>query len=262
MPTGSVATVPDILARIVERKAEELGRPRIPVHELEQRAATFVRRSFRQALTAKKPAIIGEIKKGVAQPGCFGCELRSGGHRPAIRSGGRRRDFGPYRSRLSSKALSDNLEAARAAATLPVLRKDFTTAEYHVAEAAAHGADAILLIAAILDSQQLASFRQIASSFRMDALVEVHDEAELERALKSGAEIIGVNNRDLRTFEVRLEISHRLAERIPRGIVRVTESGVFTADHVRELSAYDAFLVGESLMRAPDPVAALRALCL
>ena len=260
MPTGSVATVPDILARIVERKAEELGRPRIPVRELEQRAGTFVRRSFRQALTAKTPAIIAEIKKASPSRGVLVANFDPAAIARQYEAGGAAaisvltdRDF--FQGSL------DNLEAARAAAKLPVLRKDFTTAEYHVAEAAAHGADAILLIAAILDSQQLASFRQIASSFRMDALVEVHDEAELERALESGAEILGVNNRDLRTFEVRLEISHRLAERIPPGIVRVTESGVFTADHVRELSAYDAFLVGESLMRAPDPVAALRALC-
>ncbi len=95
----------------------------------------------------------------------------------------------------------------------------------------------------------------------MDALVEVHDEEELDRAVESGAQIIGVNNRNLRTFEVHLETSQRLASRIPAGILRVTESGVFTPAHIRELGAYQAFLVGESLMRAPDPEAALRSLC-
>ncbi len=144
-----------------------------------------------------------------------------------------------------------------------MIRKDFTTSEYHILEAAAYGADAILLISAILDEQQLSDFRQLAAQYDMAALVEVHDEQELEKSLRSGAEIIGVNNRDLRSFQVHLEVSLRLAPFMPPYITKVSESGIFTRDHVRQLSeaGFHAFLVGESLMKSPQPAEALRALC-
>jgi len=156
----------------------------------------------------------------------------------------------------------DHLAQARAAVELPVLRKDFTIDEFHVYEAAAYGADAILLIAAILPVDEMRRFRELAASLGLAALVEVHDEAELDAAIDSGAEIIGVNNRDLRTFEVKLETSLRLAERIPSETVKVSESGFHSGADVRRLvdAGYDAFLVGEHLMRAADPAAALRAL--
>ena len=129
-------------------------------------------------------------------------------------------------------------------------------------EAAAYGADAILLIAAILSVAELRGLRELAASFGLASLVEVHDGDELERALDSGAEIVGVNNRDLHTFRVSLETSLRLAERIPAGVVRVSESGIHGAEDVKKLqgAGYQAFLVGEHLMLAPDPAAALRAL--
>ena len=129
------------------------------------------------------------------------------------------------------------MQAARSAVALPVIRKDFTTAEYHVVEAAAHGADAILLIAAILDESQLRGFRELAAEYGMASLVEVHDDAELDLALKSGAEILGVNNRDLHTFEVHLETSHRLAARIPNSLIKVSESGIRDAHDVQSLMA-------------------------
>ncbi len=259
MPSGS-ATLPDILAQIVQRKQEELEKCSIPLRELEQRAAGHVRRSFARALAAKQPAIIAEIKKASPSRGVLAPNFDPAGIARQYESGGAAAisiltDCDFFQGSLA------HLVAARAATTLPVLRKDFTTSEYHVAEAAAHGADAILLIAAILDTQQLRSFREAAQAFGMDALVEVHDEEELDSALDSGALIVGVNNRNLRTFEVDLQTSKRLAQRIPPGILRVTESGVFTAAHIHELSAFQAFLVGESLMRALDPAAALRALC-
>ena len=160
------------------------------------------------------------------------------------------------------KGSLDDLLAARAAIRIPVLRKDFTIDEFHVVEAAAYGADAILLIAALLDESELRRFRELAATYHMAALVEVHDETELDRALASGAEIVGVNNRNLHTFEVTLETSLRLAEKIPAGVVKVTESGIHSSADVKRLRAagFHAFLVGEHLMKSPDPAAALREL--
>ena len=129
-------------------------------------------------------------------------------------------------------------------------------------EAAAHQADAILLIVAILDPSQLRAFRELASEFSMAALVEVHDRAELAIAIESGAEIIGVNNRDLRTFQVSLDTSIGLAPEIPQGVIKVSESGIFNSTDVRRLmdAGYDAFLVGEHLVKSGDPAQAIREL--
>jgi indole-3-glycerol phosphate synthase len=139
------------------------------------------------------------------------------------------------------------------------LRKDFIVDSYQVFESRHAGADAILLIAALLNAPQLRSLRAQAEDLGMDALVEVHDERELERAIEAGAKLIGVNNRDLRTFEVSLERSLGLAPRIPRDSVAVSESGIKTADDVRTLAkaGYRGFLVGEALMRAASPGDAL-----
>lgn len=129
-----------------------------------------------------------------------------------------------------------------------------------MAEAAAHGADAVLLIAAILPVRRLRELREYAEQFRMDALVEVHDEDQLAMALDAGARLVGVNNRDLRTFEVSLDTSLRLGPKIPEQVLKVSESGIETREQLRWLEAagFDAFLVGEHLMRAADPCAALR----
>ena len=143
-----------------------------------------------------------------------------------------------------------------------MLRKDFTIAPYHVTEAAAAGADAILLIAAILSEAEIRDLRELARRYRMAALVEVHNRRELDVAVAAGSDIIGVNNRDLSTFQVTLETSLELAQHIPAGVLRVSESGIHDAADVRRLRAagYHAFLVGEHLMKAADPAAALRAL--
>jgi indole-3-glycerol phosphate synthase len=145
---------------------------------------------------------------------------------------------------------------------LPVLRKDFTLDEFHVIEAAAHGADAILLIAALLDEKEMRSLRELAARYRMAALVEVHEAVELDAALASGAEIVGVNNRNLHTFDVNIETSLQLAERIPAGVVKVSESGIHSRADVARLAAagFQAFLVGEHLMKSAEPSAALREL--
>jgi len=159
-----------------------------------------------------------------------------------------------------------NLELASSAVTLPCLRKDFMVDEYQIVEARAHCADAILLIAAALSNAEMKGFADSAHGLGLDVLVEVHTAEELDRVLDSlgenGADAIGVNNRDLKTFEVRLETSFELVERIPSSVVRVTESGISTAEDLERLRAagFDAFLIGESLMRQPDPGAALAAL--
>jgi indole-3-glycerol phosphate synthase len=154
------------------------------------------------------------------------------------------------------------MESARAAVSIPVLRKDFTVDRLQIFEAAAHGADAILLIAAVLEVAELETFRELAHSLGMAALVEVHNQEELAKALDSGAEIIGVNNRDLETFEVSLDTSVRLSYLMPSTAIRVSESGIYTRDDIDLLTkaGFQAFLVGESLMRSPNPVMALRGL--
>jgi indole-3-glycerol phosphate synthase len=156
----------------------------------------------------------------------------------------------------------EDLRAAREASGLPVLRKDFTVAEVDVVDARLMGADAVLLIAAALDDVELAQFHRRASALGLAALVEVHDEAELERALAAGARLVGVNQRDLRTFAVDHDRARALAARIPPDVVAVAESGIRDGDDAGRLAdaGYDAILVGESLVKAADRAAALRAL--
>ena len=257
-----VQAVPDILAKIVDTKRAELALLAAHRSELERRAANRApARDFRAALLANPPAVISEIKKaspskGVLQPNfdppAIAQMYASGG--AACLSVLTDRDY--FQGSLA------DLEAARAAVALPVLRKDFAVDELHVIEAAAHGADAILLIAAILTADQMRQFRELANRLQMAALVEVHDHRELDAAIASGADIIGVNNRNLHTFEVSLETSIELAAKIPAGVVKVAESGIHSHADVARLRAagFDAFLVGEHLMKSPDPAAALRAL--
>jgi len=155
-----------------------------------------------------------------------------------------------------------DLRAVRAACALPVLRKDFTVCGADVCDARLMGADAVLLIVAALSDQELISFLSLAQELLLDALVEVHDEAELERALDAGAELVGVNQRDLTTFSVDEERAARLVELIPPEVVAVAESGIRDGDDVARLAdvGYQAVLVGESLVRAPDRRSAVRAL--
>jgi indole-3-glycerol phosphate synthase len=156
----------------------------------------------------------------------------------------------------------EHLVEARASGALPVLRKDFVIDEWQVWEARAAGADAVLLIVAALDDAALARLLVASHDARLDALVEVHARVELDRALAAGATLVGVNNRDLRTLEVRLETSLALAPSLPREVVAVAESGLRTGADLRRLreAGYSAFLVGESLMAAEDPGQALRSL--
>jgi indole-3-glycerol phosphate synthase len=254
---------PDILARIVCRKQEELRAVRVTADELRRMAESqrADRRDFRAALRAKRPAIISEIKKASPSKGVLVEDFR-----PAELAGQYQRGGAAALSVLTDRdffqgSLAD-LQCARAACSLPVLRKDFTISEYHVLEAAANGADAILLIVAILDAARLRAFRELAAEFGMAALVEVHDRRDLAIALESGAEIVGVNNRDLRDFKVSLETSIQLAPDMPASVIKVGESGIFHAADVAQLMAagYDAVLVGEHLVKSGDPARAIREL--
>jgi indole-3-glycerol phosphate synthase len=148
-----------------------------------------------------------------------------------------------------------NLEEASAATALPCLRKDFIIDEYQIVEAKAWGGDAVLLIAAALDASALRELHQCAEGFGMDVLCEVHDQRELERALAAGCDIIGVNSRDLKTFQVDAEVPLRLAEQFPSHVLRIAESGLSSAAELRQLrqAGYQAFLIGEALMRAESP---------
>lgn len=254
---------PDILARIVSRKREELRGGTIPLAELRQLAESVRpdRRDFAAALRAKRPAIISEIKKASPSRGILVEDFQPVQLAKQYQRGGAAAisvltDYDFFQGCLT------DLWAARAATSLPVIRKDFTISEYHVLEAAAHQADAILLIVAILDEAQLRAFRELASEFGMAALVEVHDRAELAIAVESGAEIIGVNNRDLRTFQVSLDTSIGLAPEIPQGIIKVSESGIFSSSDVHRLmdAGFDAFLVGEHLVKSGDAARAIQEL--
>jgi indole-3-glycerol phosphate synthase len=149
----------------------------------------------------------------------------------------------------------DSLAHIHAAVNLPLLRKDFTLDSYQIVEAKSYGADAVLLIAALLDTSLMRELRAQASELKMDSLVEVHTEAELAAALEAGADLVGINNRDLKTFEVSLATTERLAPLVPAGKPALCESGIDSIDQIRRVEQWGihAFLIGESLMRAPDP---------
>lgn len=252
---------PDILSRIVLRKQEELRAASVSAAELRRMAEPrrTDRRDFRAALRAKRPAIISEIKKASPSKGVLAEDFR-----PAELAGQYERGGASALSVLTDRDFFQgsfaDLQCARTACSLPVLRKDFTISEYQVLEAAAQGADAILLIVAILDAARLRAFRDLATEFGMAALVEVHDRRELAIALESGAEIVGVNNRDLRDFKVSLDTSIQLAPDMPAHVIKVSESGIFRAADVERLMAagYDAVLVGEHLVKSGDPARAIQ----
>jgi indole-3-glycerol phosphate synthase len=258
-----INTVPDILARIVEHKKTELAQADHATAALEYQALERLkdRRDFSAALQSKFPAIISEIKKASPSKGVLNSDFDPARIAAEYQAGGAAA-LSVLTDRQFFQGSLNDLETARERVTISVLRKDFTIDRHHVIEAAAHGADAILLIAAILTGRELRDFRELASQFGLASLVEVHDEDELSRAVDSGAAIIGVNNRNLHTFEVTLDTSLRLAEQIPANAIKVTESGIHSRADVDRLrgAGYHAFLVGEHLMRSGNPREALREL--
>jgi indole-3-glycerol phosphate synthase len=257
-----VHAVPDILARIVDTKRAELVQLAGVRGELERRAADrSPARDFRGALLANPPAVIAEIKKASPSKGVFLHDYEPASIAKSYREGGAA-CLSVLTDRDYFQGSFADLNAARESVDLPVLRKDFTVDELHVIEAAANNADAILLIAAILTEAEIRRYRELAATFGMAVLVEVHNSEELKAAIGSGANLIGVNNRNLHTFEVSLNTSLKLAEEIPANAVKVAESGIHSREDVVQLAAegFQAFLVGEHLMKSGDPAAALKAL--
>ena len=265
-----VALMPTQLDTILAttRATVAVSKERVPVGALERRVAEHQPRGWAAALRAKArtgPAVIAEIKKASPSKGLIRADFDVGWLASRYAAGGA----------AALSVLTDepyfqgglrNLEIASETVALPCLRKDFMVDEYQIVEARAHRADAILLIATALSDAEMKRLASAAHDCSLDVLVEVHTAAELDRVLdaldSTGADAIGVNNRDLKTFDVRLETSLELIDRIPRNVVRVTESGISTTEHMTELRAagFDAFLIGESLMRQTDPGAALEKL--
>jgi len=260
--------MPDVLARILATKADEIAAAKRarPAREVEAAArAAAPPRDFtgalRKKIAAGRPAVIAEIKKASPSRGV----LRADFDPPAIAASyaaGGAACLSVLTDRTYFQGAPEYLTAAREACTLPVLRKDFIVDEYQVAEARALGADAVLLIVAALDDARLAAFEACARSLDMAVLVEVHDAAELDRALGLATPLVGINNRNLRTFEVSLATTLDLLPRVPTGKLVVTESGILAPADVAAMRAggVHAFLVGEAFMRAADPGAALAAL--
>ncbi|MGB9103871.1 MAG: indole-3-glycerol phosphate synthase TrpC [Terriglobales bacterium] len=256
------ATLDQILAAVRRRVASNT--PLANRAELAKRAAEHVPRGFAAALrrvSAAGPAVIAELKRASPSRGV----IRGSFHVAALAS---------QLEAAGAAALSvltdeeyfqgsiANLCEASAAAELPCLRKDFIVDEFQLLESRANRADAVLLIVAALTPAELRRLHAVAREFSLDVLCEVHDENELGRALDLGCDIIGVNNRDLRTFQVDLNTAVRLGRNIPPGVLKVAESGLQSGADIRRLreAGYEAFLIGESLMRAEFPGEALKEL--
>lgn len=261
--TQGQETLPGILASIVRSKRAELGPLRERARELEKAAgeAPPVRDLARALARPNSVSLIAECKRrspgaGPIRPDLDPVELTNGYEGAGAAALSVLTD-GPF----FGGSVSD-LGAVRRATTIPILRKDFTLDPLHVVEARAAGADAVLLIVRILDDVTLAHLHGEAEGLGLGVLVEVHDAHELDRALEVGAELIGINNRDLATFTTDLATTERLLERLPADVVVVSESGIRTRADVERLGAagVDAVLVGESLLRADDPAEAARSL--
>ena len=253
------------LTRIVAHKRQEIAgaKQRLPLAELEKLAREQAApRDLRGVLTAGESiAVIAEMKKASPSAG-------------VLRENFFPRKFAQSYAVHGATALSvltdeaffqgslEHLRAARAACALPVLRKDFLLDAYQIWEARAFGADAVLLIVAILERHLLSDLLKLTQEMGMAALVEVHDEGEIELALQAGADVIGINNRDLRTFAVNLATTEKLVKLVPQRCVRVSESGISSREDVARLAArrVDAILVGSHLMRQRDPGKALQEL--
>ena len=258
----------DVLARIAAYKREEVAarRSRRTLADLEGQARDVEPpRGFRDALLAAarpgRPALIAEIKKASPSRGLIRADFDPPSLARAYAAGGAA-CLSVLTDGPSFQGDDGYLAAARAAAPLPCLRKEFLVDPWQVAESRALGADAVLVIMAMVDDALAAELMAEAARFRVDALVEVHDAAELARASRLGASLVGVNNRDLRSFEVDLAVTERLAADAPPGALLVSESGLFTPDDIARVSVAGAaaVLVGESLMRQSDVTAATRSL--
>jgi len=252
------------LDEIVDHVREELEvrQRRMPLSALQDRPLFHLPcRGFEGSLTGDSRRIIAEVKRASPSQGLI---------RQAFDPVKIARDFAASGASALSVLTEERffqgsllyMERIKQEVPLPLLRKDFILDGYQLLEARSFGADAVLLIAALLDRSLLQEFKEQAGSLSLDALIEVHTEAELESALGAGAHLIGINNRDLRTFEVTLETTERLLPLVPRGVLVVCESGIESVEQINRLERLGVriFLVGEALMRAPEPGAKLREL--
>lgn len=252
----------NILEEIAEKTKQRIQeeKARVPVGDLKERIEKN-KISFLKALKKEGMSYICEVKKASPSKGLIAPDfpyLEIAGEYEAAGASAISCLTEPYYFQGSDRYLEEITSTVK----IPVLRKDFTVDEYMIYQARALGAAAVLLICAILDDSQLRGYRQLAESMGMDALVEAHDEKEVERALRCGAKIVGVNNRDLRTFQVDMANSIRLRKLAPQDVVFVSESGIRTAEDIRRLydNQVDAVLIGETLMRSEDKKAALELL--
>ena len=263
-----MANPPTILRKILARKREEVAQrsARVALSDVEQQASEQpVARGFARALQAQvasgEAAVIAEVKKASPSKGV----IRPDFH-PAQIAESYERGGASCLSVLTDvdffQGSDDYLQQARNACSLPVLRKDFTVDPYQVVEARAIGADAILLIVAALDQDQMLELAAAAGEVGVDVLVEVHDRNELERALELETPLVGINNRDLHSFDTTLDTTFRLLEHIPDDRLVITESGIHSIDEVNAMREREvhAFLVGEAFMRADEPGEKLREL--
>ena len=254
------ASLEQIVAATRRKLAESLRAASLP--ELERQAESHSPRGFRRALKDHHgPAIIAELKKASPSRGLIRADFAPAMLAAELESAGATALSVLTDAEFFQGSL-ENLKLASAAANLPCLRKDFIVDEFQLLEARAHHADAILLIVAALSQAELEKLAAHARAYNLDVLCEVHDEKELQRAIAAGCDLIGVNSRDLRTFTVNLQTAFRLAALMPRDVVAVAESGIQTGKDIARLktAGYQAFLIGESLMKAPSPAEALRTL--
>ncbi len=259
-------TMPASLNQIVAATRQKLAEKQASVNiaSIERQAEGHIPRGFRRALESvsrNRVAVIAELKKASPSRGLIRAEFDPVGIAKALERAGAAALSVLTDAEFFQGSL-ENLELASGAASLPCLRKDFILDELQIVEARAHHADAILLIVAALSATELSTLFCAARQWNLDVLCEVHDGDELGRALDAGADLIGVNSRDLRTFKVDLTTALDLGPSIPNHVVRVAESGIHNSEDMARLRAtgYQAFLIGESLMKAADPGEALKAL--
>jgi indole-3-glycerol phosphate synthase len=256
-------TAENLLSRLVLEARQDLQRRRhlMDSDRFEQAVAAYTPRDFAGALKGPRLAVIAEMKQRTPSMGVLSEDYRPADLAHAYAEGGAAA-ISVLTHMAGFGGRVEHLRAVRAATDLPILRKDFVTDSYEVAEARACGADAVLLIVAALEPDQLRGLVALAKSRGVAALVEVHDERETAAALEAGAKLIGVNHRDLRTFDVDLGLTERLRKLIPPEVVVVAESGIHSAEDARRMreAGADAILVGELLMRSADPAAQLRGL--